>query len=266
MDTTLTAGGEDRFSPSRAAGTNRRVPARVERAMPRRLEPEKREREMAALVLAKAPRPGYAKTRLGPALAADDCARLQAALTRHALDWACAVAPRAAFLAYAPADAEAELRVLGPPGIELFAQAGGDLGARLKAAVERVFSSCEGPLVVVGADCPGLAPRHARMARAALDAGADVCFGPAYDGGYYLVALREPRPELFALPADAWGGPTLLELSLRAAKRHRLRYALIEPQRDLDRPRDARLALSDPATPPEIVEVLAAALRTELQR
>jgi rSAM/selenodomain-associated transferase 1 len=208
--------------------------------------------------MAKAPRAGEVKTRLEPLLGAEGCARLQAALVREATRWAFEVAPGAVYVAYAPAAAEAEVRELVPDGVALLAQEGRDLGERLATATERVLASAGGPLIVVGTDAPTLRRSHADGALARLAAGCDACFGPALDGGYYLVALTRSLPELFALPADAWGGPDVLELSLRAASDAGILAAVLDTERDLDTPADARALLADPALPDEV----AAALRT----
>jgi uncharacterized protein len=210
----------------------------------------------AALVMAKAPRPGEVKTRLEPLLGAEGCAQLQAALLQRAAAWAHAVAPGAAFVAYAPDDALEDVGELVPAGTDLFVQEGDDLGQRLAAATERVLSLHAGPLLTVGTDLATLTPAHAEAALADLVDGCDMSFGPAYDGGYYLVAQAAPQPRVFELPPEAWGGPEVLWLSLRAAAEAGLEFGLLRSERDLDTPEDARAALADPAFPEEIRALL----------
>jgi rSAM/selenodomain-associated transferase 1 len=210
----------------------------------------------AALVMAKAPRAGEVKTRLEPLLGADRCAGLQAALMRRAVAWAHDVAPGAAFVAYTPDDALEEVGELVPAGVDLFAQEGADLGERLAAATERVLSLYEGPLLTVGTDLATLSRAHAQAALADLRDSCDLSFGPAYDGGYYLVAQSVPQPAVFELPSDVWGGPEVLQLSLRAAFEGGLEFGLLRSERDLDTPEDARAALADPAFPAEIAALL----------
>jgi rSAM/selenodomain-associated transferase 1 len=210
----------------------------------------------AALVMAKAPRPGQVKTRLQPLLGPGGCARLQAALLRRVAAWAHDVAPGAAFVAYAPEDAWGETLGLLPAGTDLFAQEGADLGERLASATARVLGTHDGPLLVVGTDLATLSPYHARAALEDLGEGCDVCFGPAFDGGYYLIALAASQPCVFDLPAAAWGGPRVLELSLQAAVTAGLSLGLLRGERDLDTPADARAALADPCFPADIAAVL----------
>jgi rSAM/selenodomain-associated transferase 1 len=202
---------------------------------------------LSVVVMARAPRPGRAKTRLEPLLGPEACARLQAELIRVAVQWAGTVGR--VFVAVWPGDALGEVDA---PRAERFGQEGADLGERMAAAVERVG----GPVVVIGTDMPTLGEFHARSVRADLDAGVDVVFGPAHDGGYYLVALRQPRRDVFALPADAWGGPEVLALSLARAADARLEVGLLRGERDLDTPADARALLLHHALPPSVAAIL----------
>jgi rSAM/selenodomain-associated transferase 1 len=210
----------------------------------------------AALVMAKSPRAGEVKTRLEPRLGPEGCARLQARLLTRAARWAAEVAPGAAFVAFTPDDGLAEVGDLVPAGTDLFPQEGANLGERLAAATGRVLAMHEGPLLTVGTDLATLEPSHAASALDDLADGIDVTFGPAFDGGYYLIGLREPHPEVFALPAEAWGGPRVLRLSLEAAARAGLSLGMLRGERDLDTPEDATAALADPRFPDDIAAAL----------
>jgi uncharacterized protein len=204
------------------------------------------------LVMAKAPRPGFVKTRLAPLLGDEGCARVQSWLIRHAARWADESGD--AHVAVAPAGAEEEVRPLVPSGVTLLPQADGDLGMRLSAATEQV----RGPVLVIGTDCPVLGPEHAEEAAAALADGADACLGPASDGGYWLVGLARPAPALFDIGAERWGGPEVLARTLQCAEHAGLRVTLLREERDLDDPGDVAPVLADPRTPPELAALLSA--------
>lgn len=208
----------------------------------------------AAIVIAKAPRPGLCKTRLEPLLGPDGCARLQTVLVRRAAAWAAAVGTP--YVAFTPADARDELAALVPEGTTLLEQAEGDLGDRLAAATAQVLAEHGGPVVLIGVDTPQIRPEVGRAALDDLRDGVDVTLGPAADGGYYLVGLREPHPELFALPTERWGGPDVLELTLAAAGAANLDLAMLRAERDLDDEGDARAMLADPLTPPDVAAIL----------
>jgi len=212
---------------------------------------------LAVLVMAKAPRPGLVKTRLEPLLGPEGCAALQGELIASASRWAAKVAPGSAYLAYGPDGArEDELRPHVAQGVQAFPDGEGDLGDRLAFATQTVLATEPGPLLVVGTDMPLLNPTHGREAEHAL-ARCDLCFGPAPDGGYWLVGMSRPCPEIFAL-GDAWGGPEVLTRSLDLARRKGLTTALIRPERDLDDAEDARALLAEPSLPADIAALLAA--------
>jgi rSAM/selenodomain-associated transferase 1 len=77
-----------------------------------------------------------------------------------------------------------------PPGIPLINQGHGDLGARMSRAFRR-YPKC--PVILIGADIPDLSAAHLRQAAKFLRHH-DAVFGPATDGGYYLMAMSARRP------------------------------------------------------------------------
>lgn len=210
---------------------------------------------MGFLVMARAPQPGRVKTRLEPLLGPDGCAALQTELIRHTLDWVAGCA-RSLWLAFTPADADGQMAGLGPARTRRLVQRGDDLGHRMRAATDDVFRGWSAPLAMIGTDAPELGPVHAQFAEEALREGHDASLVPAIDGGYALLALARRAPWAFDLPAEAWGGPDVLELTVRALRRGGCSVAVLEPVRDLDTPDDARSIAADPRCPPAIRELL----------
>lgn len=107
-----------------------------------------------------------------------------------------------------------------PRRLERFGQGRGDIGARMDRALVRVSL----PAVLVGSDIPALRPRHVAHAFRRLRS-ARVVFGPAEDGGFWLVGVRS-RMRLFAGPVR-WSHPetlsdALAQLPFRAALADRL--------------------------------------------
>jgi rSAM/selenodomain-associated transferase 1 len=209
--------------------------------------------ELAVLVMARTPRAGAVKTRLEPLLGPHGCAGLQAALLDHAIRLARAVAPDGTYLALDTPLAGTELVA---SEVRLLIQRGADLGARMRHALDDVWGGHDGPVAVIGTDAPTLREAHLYASAAALDA-ADVVFGPALDGGYYLIGLCHPAPEVLALDPRLWGGHKVLAASLAAARRAELRTASLEPLRDLDTPDDARAHVDSGELPAEIASLLA---------
>jgi rSAM/selenodomain-associated transferase 1 len=159
-------------------------------------------------ILAKAPVPGAAKTRLIPAIGAHAAAVLQERLTERAVATARAAALGDVAVWCAPDSTHRSFRDLG---VALKRQPDGDLGARMLAAFQGA------PTLVIGTDCPALTAAHLRDAAAALTEH-DVVLIPAEDGGYVLIGARAPHPELFA--GMTWSVPTVLaETRARIAAR-----------------------------------------------
>jgi len=212
----------------------------------------------AAVVMARAPRPGEVRRALVPILGNDGCAELQAALITAAVRWAHSVAPGAVHVAHDPPDAAPEIRALLPFETALFPQNGDGIGRRLADATARVFARHSGPVLVVWPDLPRLRPDHAAAALDDLDAGCDLVLGPVIGGGLYLVAVSRPQPKLFSLPEQAWRGADVMTMGLAAARRVGLEVGILRTERALHRPADLRAARADPTLPPEIARILGA--------
>jgi glycosyltransferase A (GT-A) superfamily protein (DUF2064 family) len=213
--------------------------------------------DLAVVVVADAPRPGRVKTGLEPLLGADGCARLQAALVARTARWALEhAAPGAAYVAFAPADARDAVAALVPDGVELFAQADGPAGARLEAAFAEAAGRSGRPVVLVGADLPVLRGHHAWAVTDDFGDGVDVVLGPATNGGYYLLAAREPSPALFGIDSEAWGGERVLSLTLESVVGAGLSMGWLRSERALDTPADAAALMADPCAPGDVVAAL----------
>jgi rSAM/selenodomain-associated transferase 1 len=186
----------------------------------------------AVILMLKAPRLGQVKTRLGSAVG--EAAAL--GVYRQLAERQVAALPRGWQVAvhFAPADAAGEVRSWMEgrhPRLRFVAQAAGDLGRRLAAAVAAEFSRGAEGVLAIGGDCPYL-DRAALMVAAVSLETCDVLLGPARDGGYYLVGLRQPQPALFS--GIAWSTPAVLEQTRRIAHDSRLATVLLPMLEDVD--------------------------------
>lgn len=114
-------------------------------------------------------------------------------------------------------------------------QVEGDLGTKMAAAFQMSFNSGMEKVVIIGTDCPDL---KAELMAQAFDelAGHDLVFGPALDGGYYLIGLRKFIPEI--LMGINWGTAEVLGQSVAIAQGLNLSLAYLTPLGDIDRPED----------------------------
>lgn len=146
------------------------------------------------IIFVKTPVAGRVKTRLGREIGMGRAAALFRILTNHTLREADKSGFRVV-LAVDPPGAAGGVARFWPAHLKRVAQGRGGLGERMARAFQK---APPGPVVIIGADAPALRARHLRRAFAALR-GADAVFGPAEDGGYWLIGLngRRAAPRLF---------------------------------------------------------------------
>ena len=148
------------------------------------------------IIFAKAPLPGFAKTRLIPVLGPAGAAKLARRMLHRTLDSAMAAAIGPVELCVTPEIVStAWLGVDIAQEIEISAQGGGDLGARLARATQRALEYDEAVLLI-GTDCVEMSAQLLREAAVALKH-KDAVIYPAADGGYALLGLTEFHPSLF---------------------------------------------------------------------
>lgn len=184
-----------------------------------------------ALML-KAPRLGHAKTRLATAIGGAAAVEVYRRLAERQLaalppDWRVAIH-------FTPANAEAEMMSwIGSvrPGLRFVAQCAGDLGERLTEAFAAEFKLGSVGVLVIGGDCPALDRDILNAAADNLKA-SDAVLGPALDGGYYLIGLREPRPELFK--GIDWSTAAVLDQTRVKIRAFNLKLATLPVLEDVD--------------------------------
>jgi rSAM/selenodomain-associated transferase 1 len=192
------------------------------------------------VLVAKAPVPGRSKTRLVPPLSAEQAAGLQRALLLDTLEACRAEVPDTAILHSDP-DEEPVLRSLAGGEARLILQEGRGLEAALAGAMARLLP--DGPVALVSSDIPGIPAGALGLTFAALDGGADVVLGPALDGGYWLIAMREYHDEPFR--GILWSTPAVYATTVRRCAEAGLLVHALEPWRDLDTPVDLDFALAE---------------------
>ena len=190
------------------------------------------------ILFARYPLASKVKTRLIPALGAEGAAALHRRLVLRTL--------RSADALCRSRDIELEIRVEGGSeeqwrhwlgdGWRFRPQCSGDLGQRMSNAFEDSFREGSAATVIIGSDCPELTPKILAAAFDGLSSN-DAVFGPATDGGYYLVGLTRQVPELFR--GIVWGTEKVLAESLQLFHEGKgYQPSLLSPLDDVDRPED----------------------------
>ena len=192
------------------------------------------------LIFAKAPVLGLAKTRLIPALGAAGAAALHERMCHAALALATSARLAPVQLWCHPDTRHAFFSTCHAMyGVELHEQRGADLGVRMRNAFDHALASSR-YAVIIGTDCPDLTRDDLQMAFRALEDGDDAVLEPAADGGYVLIGLSRPAPELFA--AIDWGSDRVLAQTRTRMADLGLRSQELPPRHDIDRPEDLFLA------------------------
>jgi uncharacterized protein len=178
-------------------------------------------------LFARYPTAGAAKTRLIPALGPEGAAQVHRQLAQRTLG-----VLRSAGLPvelHFTGAAEADFREWLGDGFVLVEQVEGDLTDRLLAALYPA------PVIFFGADTPDLSVHHVTQAVAALERH-PVVLGPAEDGGYYLIGMREPMPEL--LNTMPWSTDQVMPETMQRLTNVGISPALLNTLHDCDRPED----------------------------
>jgi uncharacterized protein len=195
-------------------------------------------------ILAKAPVPGYVKSRLIPVLGADGAADLQAWLIERTVATATKAVLGPVTLWTAPDETHPLFqKVRDHHGVVLVRQPDGDLGARMHEAA----LAATGPVLIVGTDCPALNADRLHLAAATLRH-YDVVVIPAEDGGYVLIGLRQPQAALFA--GIAWSTAAVLDETRQRLRTLALSWRELPMLWDVDRPEDLKRMRREAATPP----------------
>lgn len=187
----------------------------------------------ALVVFGKEPRPGFVKTRMCPPLEPEQASALYACMLEDVLDEsrkACARAGAALYLAVHPPRAVRSMaRVVRPP-VRTIAQHGPDLASRMHDALAQLAAAGFERLAVRGSDSPALPAARIEEAFEALD-DADLSVSRDADGGYALLALREPHRGLFDHPMST---DSVADATVANARRLGWRCHELAPGFDLD--------------------------------
>ncbi|MEO7801957.1 MAG: TIGR04282 family arsenosugar biosynthesis glycosyltransferase [Ginsengibacter sp.] len=121
------------------------------------------------------------------------------------------------------------------PGYFKARQTDGDLGDRMRQAFEYVFTTGYDRVCIIGSDCYDLSATIIDEAFLSLNI-TDIVVGPATDGGYYLLGMKEMHIEIFNL--EQWSTGRVFEQTLELMKTSHLSYTVLQTLTDVDEEKD----------------------------
>jgi uncharacterized protein len=188
------------------------------------------------IIFTRYPEAGKTKTRLIPALGTKGAADLHRQMTEHTLTQVKQLQSNALSfeVRFTGGDLQLMQGWLGSDASYQF-QGDGDLGQRMARSLLEAFQSGAEKAVLIGTDCPDVSAEILAQALAKLYH-YNLVLGPAMDGGYYLVGLQYPIPELF-IDID-WGTAKVLQQTVEIAENLNLSFVYLPYLADIDRPED----------------------------
>ena len=190
----------------------------------------------ALAVMAKAPIAGKVKTRLSPPLTSAQAAELNACFLRDTianLALAADVAPAEVVISYTPVGEESAFAGVVPEATLFLAQRGVSFGERLLASAEDLFACGFSSVCLIDSDSPTVPTEEFVTAVQVLaQPGAGAVLGRSADGGYYLIGLQEPQPNLFE--RITWSTELVFAQTLERAREVQLPVTLLGEWYDVD--------------------------------
>lgn len=201
------------------------------------------EQERFLIVFVKNPQLGKVKTRLASTIGDARALEIYRRLLAHTREAAEGVrATRSVWYSHFIDSVD----LWNSNAFDKYLQDGDSLGDRMMNAFATGFSNGYQKVVIIGSDCPGITPALIEQAYAALDE-SEVVFGPAEDGGYYLLGMRQLYLDLFQ--HKKWSTENVLLDSIIDLQKRNISYATLEMLSDVDH--EADLAKYPHLTDPE---------------
>lgn len=189
----------------------------------------------ALILFARAPRVGFAKTRLIPAFGAARAAEIYDHLLKHALRCSDGVPNVARYIFIDQESAREHFEATLGSAWTIAVQMASDLGARMSSAMVRVLEVHQHALLF-GSDIIDMTLDDLSGGLARLAAHDDVVLGPSADGGYWLIGMNAALPALFT--DMAWGTATVYRDTVDRLQARKIRWSALPLRHDIDTPED----------------------------
>ena len=189
----------------------------------------------ALIVVVKNPVPGSVKTRLQSRYTPEQAAQIYTAFVKDTLATVRTLKIDKRIIAYDPPNAEHAVRDICGNDFEYVPQVQADLGQRMYQALLHQLQMGAKHAILMGTDIPSLPASYIIQAFDHLKT-KDVVLGPSTDGGYYLIGISRPCPEIFV--NINWSTPTVLAETTDALRQHNYALGLVPPWFDVDTPKE----------------------------
>ena len=186
------------------------------------------------IIFTKAPVAGQCKSRLAAGIGDEAAAKVQDMLIHRCLD-AVNTSPLCPTELWCASDSTHPFfqSIATNYPLSLYNQQGHDLGQRMFHAMSNKPAQAT---IIIGTDCPGISRHYIKSALQVLHDGKDVVIGPAEDGGYVLLGLKQIEPRLFT--NIEWGTAQVYAQTVQACQQQGLQWQPLQMLWDIDHESD----------------------------
>jgi len=184
------------------------------------------------IIFLKYPEAGKVKTRLAKDVGDDEAARIYSHMALNIIEGAIDPQSYNTIIFYDPPEKEKEIKNwIGKKEVQYLPQIGNTLGDRISNAFKEVYSNGADKTVIIGTDCLEVTSEIINKAISLLGE-TQVVLGPAEDGGYYLLALNQDRPQIFQ--DINWSTEHVLNQTVSKIVENKLNYQKLKTLKDID--------------------------------
>lgn len=184
------------------------------------------------IIFLKYPEAGKVKTRLAKDVGEEQAAKIYSQMALKVIDSTVEPDSYNTIIFYDPPDKEEEIKNwIGKKELQYLPQIGNTLGDRISNAFKEMFSSGAEKAVIIGTDCLEVTSKIINEAISLLDE-AQIIIGPAEDGGYYLLGLNKPTPQIFQ--DINWSTEHVLNQTISKIEENKLNYKKLKTLKDID--------------------------------
>lgn len=182
----------------------------------------------ALIIFVRKPELGKVKTRLAATLGNEKALSIYKELLHHTRIITQQLTAKKFVFYYSEIELEDEWNL---PDVNKRLQSGTDLGGKMMNAFKEVFSKGYDKAIIIGSDCFELTAAHIETAFLYLD-DKDAVIGPAKDGGYYLLGIKQMQSCFFS--NKQWSTSSVYAATLQDATTHGLSLACLPVLTDVD--------------------------------